>query len=210
MTCLIISASPEIDYLRLKQAAKDADYIICADGGYSYAKLCGITPNLIVGDFDSASDEIDGFHGNVIRLDVEKNETDTSVAIDKGIENGCKGYELYGCIGGRLDHTLANISLAKGLAMKGYCAALRGVAEDILFAGSGEHIIKCKTGQTVSVLACTKEVTGVTLKGMKYPLNNAVLTSTFPLGISNVAEEDNPKISIKTGFVLILVNNLNI
>ena len=94
----------------------DGDYVIAADKGVEILNCHGLTPDLTVGDFDSSSYVPEK---NVIVLPVEKDVTDTHAAVDIALEKGAEEIVIYGGMGGRPDHTLANISLIASLVKKG-------------------------------------------------------------------------------------------
>ena len=85
---------------------RERTLVIAADGGLRYLEEQAITPDLVVGDFDSLGRVPEG--GNILRHPVEKDDTDTMLAVKLGLAQGCDTFLLYGCTGGRPDHTYAN------------------------------------------------------------------------------------------------------
>ena len=159
------------------------DLVIAADGGYAVTRKAGIRPNLVVGDFDSLGAAPEG--ECVITLPVVKDVTDTWAAIELGRERGYRSFRLYGCTGGRFDHTMANIQTLAALASRGLEGWL--VGEDQLITAIAQKTVEFGPEYRgfFSVFAYTERCTGVSLKGLKYELENAELTSLFPLGVSN-------------------------
>ena len=168
---------------KLDFTKKDGDIVIAADGGYKYLQQAGIKPDIVIGDFDSLGKAPEG--EKIIRLKPEKDVTDTYAAVSEGIKCGYSRFNIYGASGGRIEHTLANIQLIASLAEKNMQASI--------FDGS--TVITAITAKTlrfdsayngyISIFAHSDKCTGVCLRGLKYPLENAELNNLFPLGVSN-------------------------
>ena len=179
-TCIIFGAG-EYD---AQIPVKSTDcMIIAADAGYEHCVKRGFVPDFVVGDFDSVCKVPD--LSNLIRLPVEKDVTDMDAAVELALKNGCKAIFLYGGMGGRPDHTLANFALVARLSQQGVEAHLYGEGYAVTAVTNGALTLTGGRGETVSVFAWTETAEGVTLRGLKYPLENAVLTNTFALGVSN-------------------------
>ncbi len=177
------------------------DFIIAADKGAEILINHGITPHITVGDFDSSSVVPEE---NVIKLPVEKDVTDTHAAVEIALEKGAQEIHIYGGMGGRVDHTFANYSLISSLAEKGIKAYLFGENYCITALFSGKITLSGKKGSTLSVFSWSEECRGVTLKGVKYPLENAALYKNFALGVSNSFAEEKADISVGEGILLIM------
>ncbi len=196
--CCIFGAG---DFNGLNEAVPDNAFVVAADAGLEAARSCGIEPDLVIGDFDSL-----GYMpkaANVKKLPVEKDATDMAEAVGAGLERGCSEFRLYGATGGRLDHTLANIQLI---------AHLSKIGKEVFIYGNGFFLtaitargirISGKVGNTVSVFSLTERSDGVTLRGLKYPLENYTLLNTVALGVSNEFSEENAEISVGDGTLLI-------
>lgn len=199
--CYIVGAG---DCTELSINKNKDDLIIAADGGYRYLINANISPDLIIGDFDSLGDIPDG--ENVIRLNPVKDITDMDAAMQIGIEKGYSEFHIYGACGGRIDHTLANIQLVASAASKDMKAFIHD-GKTVITALCNESIKFTNDYKGyISVFSHSDECTGVTLKGLKYPLENAVLSNKFPLGVSNEFIGCESEISIANG-ILILVYN---
>ena len=178
--CYIVGAG---ECKKLDFTKKDGDIVIAADGGYKYLQQAGIKPDIVIGDFDSLGKAPEG--EKIIRLKPEKDVTDTYAAVSEGIKCGYSRFNIYGASGGRIEHTLANIQLIASLAEKNMQASI--------FDGS--TVITAVTAKTlrfdsayngyISIFAHSDKCTGVCLRGLKYPLENAELNNLFPLGVSN-------------------------
>ena len=177
------------------------DFVIAADRGFDVLKNKGICPDITIGDFDSSSEIPEK---NVLRLPVEKDVTDTFAAVELALEKGADEIHIYGGMGGRPDHTFANYALVCGLAEKDKRAFLYGEGYEITAVCDGNLNLSGKKGETVSVFSFTEKSEGVTLRGLKYPLENAKLSCTFPLGVSNSFEEETAFISVKKGTLLVM------
>jgi thiamine pyrophosphokinase len=205
MTTAIISHGRISDFKYHKDILEGCDYIICADGGAFYAKEMGIEPDIILGDFDSLDNRFLKAFGKakVLRFPAEKDKTDTELAVDHAIDRGEQHILLLGATGSRLDHTMANISLLKLMLDK-------GVKGEIINENNRAILIKDWTtvkgkGTYVSLIPFGSRVTGVTLKGFKYPLNNEVLELGSSRGISNVLNNEVGEIKIKSGLLLVVL-----
>ncbi len=182
----------------------DGDYIIAADAGYEMLEKHGIVPDITVGDFDSAKKIPER---NTVILPVEKDVTDTHAAVNIALEKGFDEIVIYGGMGGRPDHTFANFTLAAFLAVKGIKAYCVGEGYTVCAVKDGILEISGAPGKTVSVFSWSEKSEGVTLKGLKYHLDNAVLTNTFALGVSNSFEEASAEISVRSGTLLVMYEN---
>lgn len=181
------------------------DYIIAADGGYEACCKNGITPDITIGDFDS-SDKIPG--GKTVKLPVEKDVTDLHAAVEQGIAEGCTEFHIYGGMGGRPDHTMANYTLIAGLAKKGIKAYLYGDKYTVSALYEGRIELSGKIGTTVSVFPWGDKAEGVSYSGLKYPLDNATLINTFCLSVSNSFSEEKASIEVKKGTLLVMQESL--
>ena len=175
------------------------DYVIAADAGYQICLRENIVPTLLLGDFDSMDAPED--FGALCRLPVEKDDTDTMAAIKKGLEQGCTEFHIYGGTGGkRLDHTLANLQSLLYLRRHG----ARGFLYDNDFLWTvieNESITIQKTVEwgLLSVFCMGDRAEGVDEHGVQYPLEDAVLTAEFPLGVSNHILEETAEICVRKG-----------
>jgi len=191
------------------------DLVIAADGGIDRIKEFGIIPDISVGDFDSAKSVPSG---NVKVYPVEKDDTDSMIAIKEGLAQACDMFVIYGGLGGRLDHTVANIQSLAYIAQNGGQGFLvgDGIAVtvikncDLTLPGDIEPILGFEPSSypNVSVFAFGGDAHGVSEKGLKYSLDNAVLHFNDPMGVSNTtsATSSSPAvISVSDGLLLITV-----
>lgn len=197
--CLIVGAGDFFYNMPMPQAS---DYIIAADGGYSYLREAGITPHVVIGDMDSVSEM--PVHEQVIRLPREKDDTDMMAAIKLAIEKGCNSFHIYGGTGGRMDHTIANIQSVAYITKTGAEGYLydKDMVLTAVADGSLEFEEVCEG--MLSVFSLSDAAEGVTLTGLKYLLNDAQVTNSFPVGISNEFIGVKSRITVKKGMLLVL------
>ena len=197
-TCYIIGAGENHG---LDITAKSGDLIIAADGGLNYAEANDITADLIIGDFDSAAQK--PTQGNIITLNGEKDHTDTLAAVHEGLSRGYNTFHIYCGTGGRIGHTLANIQTIAFLSenqTKGYL-----IDKDYVITAITNSSIEFneKCSGYISVFSNTDVSTGVYIKGLKYELENAKLTNTYPIGVSNEFTNTPAAIKVKNGTLII-------
>ncbi len=200
-TCFIFGALP-VAQLNIKPTNKD--FIIAADKGYLTTRKFKIEPNLIIGDFDSLGFIPDT--DNTTVLPIRKDDTDVGYAIKTAIEKGYTKIIIYGALGEKIDHTLANIQLCA------YCAD-NNINAIFISGNCRMTAIKNKTAVfknaqgRMSVFCIGGCAHGVTLKGMLYPLENADMLPTYPLGVSNEFCCHTSEVSISDGTLVIFWYN---
>lgn len=203
MRCVIISGSPDTNVEEIKSLCTSDDFIVCADSGYSFAKKAGLTPNLIIGDFDSLKEELPQ-NTEVVKLNTHKDDTDTEHCVMECIRRGYKDFLLLGSIGGRTDHTFANISTLAFLSEYNYNGIARNNGEEIRILKEGSYEMNNKKDLIFSVFPYGCESVNVTYKGAEYMLNNKTLTYNVSRGISNVFVDDEAEITINRGRAILL------
>lgn len=176
--------------------------VIAADQGLSHLERRGIRPDLIVGDFDSLGRVPEGT--NVVRHPVEKDDTDTLLAVREGLARGCRAFVLYGGLGGRLDHAYANLQTLTFLAERGASGWLLGDGLAVSAVRNGGMDFPAELVGDVSVFCPDGRAEGVTLEGLYYPLTDGVLTSGFPLGVSNRFTGRPARVSVERGTLLVM------
>ena len=180
--CVIIGAGELFGDVKLDTG----DYLIAADGGLDHIKSLGLTPDVIIGDFDSVSDAREMPEGiEVIRHPVEKDETDSYLAYRLGYERGFREFHIFGGTGGREDHTFANYCLLLKAKNEGCNAFLYGKDQISTVIKNEKMRIFGNPGASFSVFALGAITSGVTVEGAKYEAEKVTLTPDFPLGVSN-------------------------
>lgn len=200
-TCYIFGAG-EYGSLTLTPADLSDGLIIAADGGYDHLRQWGISPHLVVGDFDSLGWVPEGVE--VVRHPVMKDETDMELAVREGLARGCTRFLLYGGLGGRLDHTLANLHVLAFLEKQGCPAFLIGEDTTITAVCNGRLTFSPGHAGNLSLFAWGGPARGVTLTGLLYPLENAALTPERPLGVSNEFMGQTAQVTVTDGTLIAL------
>ncbi len=198
--CYIVGAGdcPPLDNIRINEG----DMVIAADAGLRYLRAAGINPDSVIGDFDSLGSVPEG--GKVTVLPAEKDVTDMYAAAKAGVAAGYTELKFYGWSGGRLDHTLANIQLCASLVERGYRADFVAEKQILTALHCGEMRFDKSHKGYISVFAFSDECLGVTLKGLKYTLDNATLSSRFPLGISNEFTGTDSLVKVSQGTLIVV------
>lgn len=179
----------------------EEDYVIAADGGFRHTEKLGITPDAVLGDFDSLGYTPAG--ANV--FPVEKDDTDAMLAVRRGLALGFREFLIYGGLDGpRLDHTFANVQTLEFLAAHGAYGYLIGKDYILTVVKDGSARFSAEAEGTISVFCVGADAQGVTERGLHYLLTDALLTSSFPLGASNHFTGAEAEISVKQGSLLLI------
>ena len=195
--CLIIAGG---DYAPIRPGR--GDFILACDRGYAWCKQEGIVPDLILGDFDSYTGALpDGIP--VLRYPVEKDDTDTMLAVRYASEQGFDAVRLCCCFGGRLDHLLSNVETLHYAAALGMEAEMSDENNELRVLRPGSYTIPYREGWSLSLIALTERVTGLTIRGAKYEVENAVLRKPTTLGQSNAFVTD-VKLSFESGMLALV------
>ena len=203
--CYIIGAGP---FYGLGQKPQIGDYILAADGGYRHCQTAALTPDLLLGDFDSLEDRPTTLDTQT--FPVEKDDTDSMLAIKKGLELGCDTFYIYGALEGkRVDHTMANFQALQYLAERGVRGYLVGRRQIATAIHNDSLQIPPYFIDYLSVFCMGKDATGVNIRGAQYELENATLTSGFPLGVSNRFIQKKVTVSVEDGTLLLMWRRSN-
>lgn len=209
--CVVISAG---DFTPVDIKIKEDDYCIAVDGGYLYCKMLGIEPNLIVGDMDSIDEsvvqDIETIKAaepeRVIILNPEKDDTDTMAALRIGLEKGFQSFHIYGAMGGRLEHTIANIqalSFLKNQGAKGYV-----MDANVMMTVIKDETVKFNRNMEgyMSLFSLGERAEGVSIAGMKYLLDKATVTNDYPIGTSNEFIGEEGQVTVEKGMLLLIIS----
>ena len=195
--CYIIGAYHGEDAVILPSSA---DYVIAADGGYKALDALGVQANLVVGDFDSLGYVPEGVE--ILQHPVRKDDTDTLLAIRLGLERGYRNFVITGALGGRLDHTFANLQALLFLRDHGARGVLYGDGFAATAVTNGSITIQGKG--TLSVFTMDAKAEGVTLRDVSFSVEQVPLTNSFPIGVSNEFMGKPATISVEQGTLLIM------
>ncbi len=179
------------------------DLVIAVDAGFRLLEQKAVRIDLAIGDFDTL--QYIPKHSNVIALKAEKDDTDMLAAVREGIRAGYSLFHIYCGTGGRLDHTLANLQVAAALSQEGRQGFV--VDRDCIVTAITDQclILSGDNNGYVSVFSHTERAEGVYLRGLKYGLEDAVLTNNYPLGISNELIGEESCISVRKGTLLVFM-----
>lgn len=184
----------------------DDDLVIAADGGYDHLIHIGLRADIALGDFDSVtSPEL--WEDTICErytYSPEKDDTDMILAIKLGLSKGYRTFAIYGGLGGRLDHTIANIQALSYIAAEGAQAILYHEDYELTVIKNSSYTIPKEVNGCVSVFSLSDRSENVTIKGLKYEVEGVTLSNTFPLGVSNETTGKKGIISVENGILLIL------
>ena len=198
--CYIVGAMPLDEGFSFRPGPQDL--VIAADGGFASLRALGVNADVVVGDFDSL-DEIPD-HPNLLRLPRIKDETDMGYAINHALKLGYTRFLLLGGMGGRLEHTIANLQLLAGLNRQGALGILYGGGQAACAITNGTLRFPPSLSGYCSVFCQSGTAQGVTIEGMKYPLFEDELTGDFPLGVSNEFLGLPATVSVAEGTLLLI------
>ena len=202
-TCVIFCAA---GFDAPAEAILPGDFVIAADGGVKHTEKLGLNPDVILGDFDSLGFVPEG----ATVYPVEKDDTDAMLAVRRGLQRGYRRFVIYGGLDGdRLDHTLANFQTLQYLADRDAVGYLVGSKYLVTVVKNGKISFPAESKGIVSLFCLGPDAGGVTLRGLKYPLENGTLSSGFPLGVSNHFVGEKAEISVKNGSLLVLWDREN-
>ncbi len=201
--CLIISGG---DFSRPPEELLAAERVIACDRGYEYARQLGLTPDLIIGDFDSAPQPDTAVP--IERVPSEKDDTDTMLAARRALDGGWRDIAVCCAFGGRLDHAFANIQTGAFIAAHGGRARLCGEGTDAIIINGGSVTLPRREGWSLSLFALSERCEGVAISGAKYSGSGLELVHSFPLGVSNVWSQEKAIVSVERGMLLIVQSRL--
>ena len=200
--CVIVGGAEIGNYDLVRRVLRETDYVIFCDSGLKHQAALGVRGDLIVGDFDSH--ENPHLPVETIVLPREKDDTDTVYAVKEALQRGYDDFLLVGVVGGRLDHTLGNVSILLKLDALGK----RGrILDDY-----SEMEIVSRTPVSIpdrfsffSLLNITGCARGVTIRGAKYPLSDAEISCEYQYGVSNeVLPGGEATVSLQEGKLLLI------
>jgi thiamine pyrophosphokinase len=210
----VIFANGELPNLeKARSLLQEGDYLIAADGGANHLMKMGILPEIVIGDLDSV-DEDTLFEFTSAEVEVEqysedKDETDIELALRYAVELRPAAILVIGALGGRLDQTLANLSIVTDPALPAIDIRLDDGVEEAFFcraktAKGGQAEIQGRSGDIVSLIPWHGPVEGVTTEGLQWPLYAETLYPDKSRGISNIMLADSASVSLQSGLLLIV------
>lgn len=206
---IIISAGRlgDVSFFRERLAAMKDYLLICCDGGVRHLDELDTRPDVIVGDMDSAdavrlAKYMSG-GARVLRYPPDKDATDTQLALEHAYGIAPETIEIWGALGGRIDHTLANLFLLGFPGNKGIKISLVDEYCEVFIAEKKVSWEKA-VGHTVSLFAWGARAEDVTLQGFRYPLSKETLEVNDPRGVSNVIVDSPATLQIGFGALLVI------
>ena len=196
--CIIIAGGAYAPIGRIGEG----DFVLACDRGYAYALREGIVPDLILGDFDSYAGALpEGVP--ILRYPVEKDDTDAMLAVRWASEQGFDAVRLLCAFGGRLDHLLSNIQTLHYAAELGMEAEAEDEDTLLRVLRPGAYRLPYRADRSLSLLALTETVEGLTIRGAKYEVENAALRRPTTLGQSNAFVSD-VALSFRSGVLALI------
>ena len=196
--CIIFCAA---GFDGLSEPIGEDDFVIAADGGLRHTRALGLTPDCILGDFDSLGYVPEGAKVFPTR----KDDTDSMLAIREGLSRGYREFVLYGALDGeRPDMAVANYQALLFLADRGGRGLLVGKRFRASVVKDGCLTFPAGLDGTVSVFCLGDDARGVTIRGLGYPMEEGTLTARFPLGVSNRFTGAPAEIRVKDGSLLVI------
>ena len=188
------------------------DLIICADGGYEIATSFGIEVDIVIGDADSGNvspvltDSSTVSHTEFIRLQKEKDESDTFLCVNHAVNLGFEEVVIVGGIGGRLDHTISNIQTLAHFSSKLKKISMFDEKNFATVIENSQITLYKKSDFSISLFSLSEKCVGVTATGLYYPLHDAELKNSYPIGLSNEFSDEKATIEVKCGKLLIIMS----
>ena len=200
---VIIGGGDIRDYARVATLLQRDDFLLCADSGYDHCAGLGVRPHLLVGDFDSIRTQPPA---EIPRLPfpAEKNYTDTTLAIETALERGYRELLLTGMLGGRLDHTMANLQSIAHLSIRGVEALMTDGLTDAMAVTDGAMTFGPRPDTYFSLLCYYGSCERVNIRGAKYLLRDHTLHFDVPRAISNEFLEGPVTVSVGKGTLIII------
>jgi thiamine pyrophosphokinase len=185
----------------------DEDMVVCVDGGAGNALALGLEPQVVIGDMDSIEADLRRHLEKEGCLFVEhpsrKDETDSELAVSYALSHGATELILLAALGGRADHTLANVMLLAVPELAQIPARLIDGNQELVMVRD-EVLIEGRPGDTVSLLPLTADAVGIHTEGLEYPLNDATLKFGATRGVSNVLVAAEARVRVQSGLLLLV------
>lgn len=210
--CILVCAG---DFEPMDLRKEDGDCIIAVDNGLTYLTQMGVLPDYCLGDFDSLLPEgrrvLEEIRredpSRIVTLPVAKDDTDTMAAVRFGLKLGYLRFDLYGTLGGaRIAHTLANLQVLNFIKNNGGQGYLMDTNQMLFLIRNETREFHEGFAGRFSMFAVEPKITGVTIRGMKYEIEDVVLTNDFPIGCSNEIEAGKrASVTVGNGTALVVV-----
>ncbi len=202
--CVIVSGAPNNDSDYLSKVIDESSFVIAADSGYKRCIDAKIIPDLIIGDFDSSVKP--SISCEIIKLPVEKDDTDTFFCVKEAVKRGYKQIEIYNAIGNRIDHTYANLLCLNYCLQNNVSAFIKNEKNKIFFVNDKIELDDSEY-KYFSVFSFSDKSEGVSIKDSYYEVDNITLNSFDQYGESNHFKEKKAIVSVKKGTLIVILSN---
>ena len=199
-----IFAGGAIDPANIFYKPEAEDLVIAADSGWHNATLLGITPQVLLGDFDSIGMDALPDAQEIFQVPAEKDRTDTQLAVDLALSRGADDVVIIGGLSGRLDHSLSNLGILQALHERHVHAVIEDGFNRVRYLQNTGALIARSAYTYLSVLAADKMVKGVSVDGCKYPLKNAKLERKCGFAVSNEITGNCALVEVRRGAVFVI------
>ena len=189
---------------RIREYPKEGDMTIAADSGWHNAAALGVTPRVLLGDFDSIGGDKLPEAEEILQVPPEKDRTDTQLAVDLALSRGADDFVIIGGLSGRLDHTLSNLALLEYLHGRGAHAVLTDGFNRVRYLKNSGTLIARSDYTYLSLVTVGELAKGVTVQGCKYPLKNAKLGRDCQWAVSNEITGNCALIEVRKGALLVV------
>ncbi len=207
-TLIVTGGNVNTEFLKKILEENKFETIVAADKGLEALNKINVMPNYIIGDFDSVNkttlNQYENKNIEITYLKPEKDFTDTHMAIKLAIEKRAKHITIIGATGTRMDHTLANIHALNETLQNNVPTEIINENNIIMLINKKAKLIKNTNYKYVSIIPLTTKITGVTLKGFKYNIENATINLGESIGVSNEQIEQEALIEIKEGIAILI------
>jgi thiamine pyrophosphokinase len=207
MYTVVVASAPDLDIARYESHIRAAELLVAADGGALPLLRAGIVPHAAIGDMDSIDAaglaELEARGIDLRRFPRDKDETDLELALLYAAAAGATSIDILGALGGRWDHTLANVALLALTELRGRRVRLLADGQT-LFLVRDSATLEGRAGDTISLLPLAGDARGVTTRGLRYPLDDATLSFERARGVSNVLLDPPGHVSLREGLLLVV------
>ncbi|URZ00805.1 thiamine diphosphokinase [Clostridium felsineum] len=206
MKVVVISGGKMPSEKLLYDEIEKCEYIICADSGANCLYKYKISPNILVGDFDSIDDEIFSYFKNntsIVEVPCEKDFTDTELAFNEALKLSPDEISFLGCTGTRLDHIFGNLGLLYKCIKSGIKASIKD-DNNTLFMIDKTTKIQGEKGEIFSIQGFRDEVKALYIENAKYPLKNYNLNFGDSRTVSNEFLDEPVTIRFENGIVIVM------
>ncbi len=205
MRVVIIANGPLLRPPLYRPVVEKNDLIVCVDGGASKALELGFKPQVVIGDMDSMRvslrEQLQEEGCRFFEYPSRKDETDSELALRYALSQGATELIMLGALGGRIDHTLANVMLLALPELQDVKVRLVEGDQEVLLI-RGEVVIEGQLGDTLSLLPLSGDVVGIYTEGLEYPLHDGTLRFGAARGVSNTLVASQARVRVEKGLLL--------